>query len=79
MGCHTDLVVIMCVLALYRRPAKHGNMTRVATRSVQVAQYDTILKPSSGELLREAYELLRYDTILKPSSVSLLQYFYEVH
>ena len=31
-------------------------------------RYNTILKPSSDELLREVYELLRYDTILKPSS-----------
>ena len=27
-----------------------------------------ILKPSSDELLREAYKLLQYDTQLKPSS-----------
>ena len=27
-----------------------------------------MLKPSSDELLREAYKLLRYDTILKPGS-----------
>ena len=55
--------------------AKHGDIARVPTSCVRVAtscyellRYNTILKPSSGELLREAYELLRYGTILEPSS-----------
>ena len=37
-------------------------------RSDKLLRYDTILKPSSDELLREAYDLLLYDMILKPSS-----------
>ena len=44
----------------------------------ELLRYNTILKPSSDKLLREAYELLRYNTILKPSSDKLLREAYEL-
>ena len=66
-----------------RRLAKHGDIARVPTNCVRVATscYDitlTILKPSSDELLREAYELLRYNSILKPSSEEFTMIFLRV-
>ena len=48
-----------------RRLAKRGDIAQVVYK---LLRYNTILKPSYDELLREAHELLRYDTILKPSS-----------
>ena len=48
------------VLVRYRRLADTSTQHKLL-------QYNWILKPSSDELLREAYKLLRYNTILKPS------------
>ena len=63
------------LLVRSRRLAKQGDIARVPTSCVR---YNTILKPSYDELLREVYELLRYDTILKPSSYELTTTFLRV-
>ena len=66
------------VLVCYRRPAKHGDMTRVAAKAYGLLRYNTISKQSSGELLRETYELLRYNTILRLSSDEFTKTFLRV-
>ena len=59
VDCSTDLVLMSLLLVRSRRLAKHGDTAQVATSCVRVAtscyellRYNTILKPSSDELLR---------------------------